>query len=558
MANNLTILDCRHYIAMNVDVTKNMGNLTDTNDPKAVLPLQQNTTLTHGKTSGAANMMYFRSSFIAKSGTVDLDLLGTLTNQFGDTVNFDSVKLIQVNNLSTTSTIRLVGQSFASWLKGAADYVVVPPEGVVSISSPNTGYSVSAGSDILRLQNTNASAVASYEISIVGVEIDSSSSSSSLSSESSSSLSSASSLSSSSHSSSSSSSHSSLSSSSPSSLSSSSDSSVSSYSSSSSSPATSSSSSSSPATSSSSSSNSSSSDSSFSSYSSFSSVSSKSSSSESSVSSSSSADDYGNTKYTMALYPFDGLIGELSGPGFYDYSIGGATHNLSNYGNVPITHAHYKFGGSSVVFNGSNYLYAGTHSDFNISGAYSFDCWVRFSSLPPINTTARLASRGAVTVNNGDWCFGLNNTGGTYKLNFAYRNSGAVTDIYSDPITPDTSTWYHALAVLKQDGNFYMYWSGTHVCSSSMPTSLTSSQPFYLGARDSSGGMTEFLSGYIDEARIESGICVINDPSDPLFIASGTPADGFTPPTAPYGSGHYYRESSSSSSSISSSSSSGV
>lgn len=187
---------------MTASVSKDLGDYANIADPTADPSISLTDTLSDGRGADQANAVYYDSKQISASANQDYDLVGTLTNAFGDTVNFDIVKTIVVKNIGTSGTngtIRVVGQTFSSWCKDAQDYVVVPPGGMFMLHGPDvTGYDVSEGSDTLRITNTSGSLTAIYEIAVVGVEIDSSSSSSSNSSSSQSNSSSSSDLSSSS------------------------------------------------------------------------------------------------------------------------------------------------------------------------------------------------------------------------------------------------------------------------------------------------------------------------------------------------------------------------
>lgn len=209
MGDNMTFTRCSLTSALNITTSKDLGDTASLADPTATLALSYSQNLTSGRGDNNGNLAYWWSGTIAASSSQAFDLVGSLSDAFGDTVNFDIVKYIMVRNTSTASTLRLVATSLVTWISGAADYVVIPPEGVFMLGGPNvTVFDVSAGSDTITLTNTSSTTAATYQIGIVGVEVDSSSSESSSSS-------SHSSSSSSSHSVSSSSSHSASSSSSP-------------------------------------------------------------------------------------------------------------------------------------------------------------------------------------------------------------------------------------------------------------------------------------------------------------------------------------------------------
>lgn len=100
------------------------------------------------------------------------DLAGTLTSQLdGSVVTFAEVTYIAVYNESTTTTENLnIGggsNAFASWLGATGDEVVVGPSGVMVVSSPIDGYSVTAGTGDL-LQIDPGSDTITYQLVVVG------------------------------------------------------------------------------------------------------------------------------------------------------------------------------------------------------------------------------------------------------------------------------------------------------------------------------------------------------------------------------------------------------
>lgn len=186
MGDSMTFTQCSITSRLNCNVSKDLNDRDDLADPTASLDLSLQDTLTDGRGSDEGNMAYWDSGSIAAGGNQDFDLVGSLTTAFGDTVNFDRVKGVIVKNTGTAGSngdIRVVGQTFSSWISAASDYVTVKPGGVMMFFAPGaTAYDVSAGSDTLRLTNASGSLTATYQIAVIGTEIDSSSSSSSESS----------------------------------------------------------------------------------------------------------------------------------------------------------------------------------------------------------------------------------------------------------------------------------------------------------------------------------------------------------------------------------------
>jgi hypothetical protein len=175
--------------------------------------VQERETLSHseGYTSGdAANkgeLLYRERATIGAGANYDLDLYGTLTDVFGDTLNFEVVRTIYVKLITATSgaSCRVgpqgVGNPFKEpWGDVTTAYNLLRPDGVLLLDGPTDGWGVETDEQVLRFHNPGASSI-QIDILISGTEGDleesSSSSSSSSSSQSSSSSSSQSSSSSS-------------------------------------------------------------------------------------------------------------------------------------------------------------------------------------------------------------------------------------------------------------------------------------------------------------------------------------------------------------------------
>lgn len=204
MGNSMSFTRCSVTAKLDVTTTKDLGDADNLADPTDVLALSVTDSLTNGRGEDNGNLLWFDSGSIAASGSQAIDLVGSLTTAYGDTVNFDKIKGIMVVNTSTTngSQINVVDTS-GMYSVAAGDGVKLIPgsngNSFMYIYTPDaTAWDIAAGTDTLTLTNADASNAATYQIAVIGVEIDSSSSSSSSSSSDSSSSSSPSSASSSS------------------------------------------------------------------------------------------------------------------------------------------------------------------------------------------------------------------------------------------------------------------------------------------------------------------------------------------------------------------------
>ena len=203
MGDAMTFSRCSITAKLDVTTSKNLGDLDNMADPIDVLAMTVTDSLADGRGEDAGNLLYFTSGSIAASGSAAFDLMGSLSTAYGDTVNFDRIKGLFVKNTSTTNGSQInVVDTHGIYSVASGDGVKLIPgnngASFLYIFTPDaTAWDVTAGSkDTITLTNADASNIATYQIGIIGAEIDSSSSSSSSESSSSSSPSSASSSSS--------------------------------------------------------------------------------------------------------------------------------------------------------------------------------------------------------------------------------------------------------------------------------------------------------------------------------------------------------------------------
>ena len=189
MGDAMTFTRCTVNAKLDVTTTKNLGDLDDMADPTDVLGMSISDSLADGRGEDAGNLLYFTSGSIAASGSQAFDLMGSLTTAYGDTVNFDRVKGIFVKNTSTTNGSQInVVDTHGIYSVASGDGVKLIPgsngAAFMYIFTPDaTAWDVTAGSkDTITLTNADASNAATYQIAVIGAEIDSSSSSSSSSS----------------------------------------------------------------------------------------------------------------------------------------------------------------------------------------------------------------------------------------------------------------------------------------------------------------------------------------------------------------------------------------
>jgi len=173
-------------------------------------------------------------------------------------------------------------------------------------------------------------------------------------------------------------------------------------------------------------------------------------------------------------------------------------------GNAQNSTAQFKFGGSSIAFDGSgDYLTLPANSSLEMgSGDFTIEFWLRPTSVAGNAHILAQQAQDFTVQFNGGFSDNLTVYDGTNRV------IGAVS----------TSVWTH-VALLRASGQLQGYLNG--VASGSSWTNTSSSiftlSSGYIGARWT-GGFS--YNGYIDDLRITKGIA--------RYTAN------FTPPTAPF------------------------
>lgn len=148
-----------------------------------------NARLATGTADGQINKAYYRQyTGIAASTTTSIDLIGTLTDTSGDTINFDEVVLIFIRNLSATAVNYLEVGPHASngfgvlasnrgvW-KDASDRSIIPADSTADSTGSGAfflwynvaGVPAAAGStDILAIVTGGSASAATFEVLILG------------------------------------------------------------------------------------------------------------------------------------------------------------------------------------------------------------------------------------------------------------------------------------------------------------------------------------------------------------------------------------------------------
>ena len=130
--------------------------------------------LTSGTGAGQADLMFTDTRTVAASGTDALDLAGSLTDAYGNTLTFVELRAVLVTAASgNTNSVRINRPSSngVPLFLAAGDGIDVPPGGTFLWSCPADGkVTVTASTgDLLNIDNSSSGTSVTYDVVILGV-----------------------------------------------------------------------------------------------------------------------------------------------------------------------------------------------------------------------------------------------------------------------------------------------------------------------------------------------------------------------------------------------------
>lgn len=173
---------------------------------------------------------------------------------------------------------------------------------------------------------------------------------------------------------------------------------------------------------------------------------------------------------------------------------------VSTIGNTQIDTEQYKFGGASILFDGSgDGLYCVDSADWDLgSDSFTIDAWVRWASFPSTPTVICQHYESASKY----YTFQVYTTYGDRKLLIYFYDGGPYLGLSSSALTLTTNTWYH-VAVVKNGTSVKLYLNGTEVGSTTYGTLPTFNGNLYIGIE---GSGSYSFNGWIDELRFSKGV----------------------------------------------------
>lgn len=221
-----------------------------------------------------------------------------------------------------------------------------------------------------------------------------------------------------------------------------------------------------------------------------------------------------NFSDVVLLCHFDGVDATTA---FSDAS--NAARTLTAQGNAQVDTAQSKFGGASVLLDGSgDWIEAAGSIDFTrLPGQFTVELFVRIHS-----NVANSAFVGSWANNNlfsgSNWF--LYTVGGTLRFRIS---SGAAGFDCDAPWTPTVDTWYHVAADRDASNVIRTYVNGVRMGKATVTAvpGGTTSTALKIGRISDTSNTFDF-NGWIDELRITKG------------VARYATDAGFTPPSVPF------------------------
>lgn len=168
-----------------------------------------------------------------------------------------------------------------------------------------------------------------------------------------------------------------------------------------------------------------------------------------------------------------------------------SNHTVTANDNAQVDTDHKKFGTASGLFDGiGDYLSIPDHADFDFgTGDWTIDTWIRFSSVASHNFIIGSDISGFTIMQKEP----------DNELNVYATWAGSNRFAW----TPVIDTWYH-LAVTRSGNTLRAFIDGTQIGGDIDVTGKSyNSNNIHIGG---SSGLTQYLSGWLDEFRVSKGI----------------------------------------------------
>jgi hypothetical protein len=221
-------------------------------------------------------------------------------------------------------------------------------------------------------------------------------------------------------------------------------------------------------------------------------------------------------------------MNEVASSEFEDSSTNG--NDAATNGDATVSTTTKKLGAGSAALDGTgDYLSVAASSDFDLgTGDFTIDWW-EYRTTTAGNECSFKIGDGSPSSGGYSPIMVIDNNGALKVYASDSQSSWDILSAFSFG-TITTGQWDH-YCIVRDGTSFYIYKNGVYINTTTDAGDFTEAgkNTLLIGVHSSS-----YMDGYIDEFRISKGVARINDSGDPLYISSGTPSDGFTPPTQEY------------------------
>jgi hypothetical protein len=184
-----------------------------------------------------------------------------------------------------------------------------------------------------------------------------------------------------------------------------------------------------------------------------------------------------------------------------DNGTGRSPVGMYGNGNAQVDTAQSKFGGASLLLDGTGDFLELTGVNISRSDNFTCEAWIRLAALPGTNSFSMLLSG----VGGGEQYMSIKNISGTYVSDIVVNNGSTLREEDYTISSISTNTWYH-WAIVKNGSTLTHYFNGTAL------TTLLSSQ----GTMTSGHGFNAInkigvysnnslgWNGHLDEIRVSN------------------------------------------------------
>jgi hypothetical protein len=210
----------------------------------------------------------------------------------------------------------------------------------------------------------------------------------------------------------------------------------------------------------------------------------------------------------VLLLHCNGTDGSTSFP---DSALGGnAPHTITANGDAQVDTAQKKFGTGSLLGDGTgDYLETPDNANWDFSGAFTIDFWVRFNDVSDYMALITHGGAGLAVADKRGWSLNYLKSGHPQGQGLqwrVYNDSDTLIDNFAFNWVPSTATWYHVALTVDGSNNLRVFIDGTQIGSTETNSGAITFSSYslrigYTHSDDNAGS----LDGWIDEPEILNG-----------------------------------------------------